>query len=66
MAKFTPGEALAFWGSKAMWAFYYLCLPAVYSQHSALKLVALWSITEVITGWGLPDDPKPQTLNPKP
>ena len=28
VAKFTWGEALAFWGSKAAWAFYYSYLPA--------------------------------------
>nr|CAQ30478.1 Acyl-CoA dependent delta5-desaturase [Mantoniella squamata] len=51
VAKFTRGEAVSFWGSKVLWAFYYLYLPATYSPHSGLRIVALVTITEVITGW---------------
>lgn len=49
--KFTPGEAVAFWGSKALWAFYYLWLPFKYSHRSLGQLLALWTVTEFITGW---------------
>lgn len=52
VAKFTWGEAVAFWGSKAVWAFYYLYLPARYSVHSNWYTVAaLITVTEFITGW---------------
>mmetsp|Transcript_38283 Transcript_38283/g.94972 ORF Transcript_38283/g.94972 Transcript_38283/m.94972 type:complete len:488 (+) Transcript_38283:257-1720(+) len=51
VAKFTWGEAAAFWGSKALWAFYYLYLPAKYSVHSGARIAALVAVTEVITGW---------------
>lgn len=51
VAKFTWGEALAFWGSKAAWAFYYLYLPAKYSVHDKYTVCALITITEFITGW---------------
>jgi fatty acid desaturase/cytochrome b involved in lipid metabolism len=49
--KFTRGEAVAFWGSKLAWAFYYLYLPAKYSHRSIGQLLALWTVTEFVTGW---------------
>ena len=51
VAKFTSGESLSFWGSKLLWAFYYLYYPSTRSHHSALRLATLVCITEVITGW---------------
>lgn len=49
--KFTRGEAVAFWGSKLGWAFYYLYLPAKYSHRSVGQLLTLWGVTEFVTGW---------------
>ncbi len=51
--KFQRREFLEFWGSKAIWAFYYLYLPFKYSPHndSYAKLFALWTLTEFTTGW---------------
>ena len=51
--KFERREAVEFWGSKAVWAFYYLYLPFKYSPHndSYAKLFALWTLTEFTTGW---------------
>mmetsp|Transcript_25741 Transcript_25741/g.64380 ORF Transcript_25741/g.64380 Transcript_25741/m.64380 type:complete len:485 (-) Transcript_25741:192-1646(-) len=51
VAAFTQGESAQFWGAKAVWAAYYLALPAMYSPHSFLRLAALITITEVVTGW---------------
>jgi fatty acid desaturase len=51
VAAFTQGESAQFWGAKAIWAAYYLALPAMYSPHSFLRLAALITITEVVTGW---------------
>ena len=51
VAKFTWGEAAAFWGTKLIWAFYYLYLPAAYSKHSGMRIAALITVTEMITGW---------------
>ena len=49
--KFTTGEAVAFWGSKLAWASYYLYLPAKYSARPLTQLLALWTVTEFVTGW---------------
>ena len=51
VAKFTPGEAVAFWGSKALWASYYLYLPFARGKHGVWETAALVTITEFITGW---------------
>ena len=51
VAKFTPGEAVAFWGTKALWAAYYLYLPARFGTHGLGTTAALITITEFVTGW---------------
>ena len=51
VSKFTNGESLAFWGTKAVWAFYYLYLPFSVGVHSIAKTCVLLTITEFITGW---------------
>ena len=51
VAKFTKGEAATFWGSKLLWAFYYLFLPMRYGMHSTACTTALILITEFVTGW---------------
>ena len=51
VAKFTKREAVAFWGSKMLWAFYYLYLPIKYGIHSTGNTFLLIIVTEFITGW---------------
>ena len=49
--KFTRGEAVAFWGTKLLWAAYYLALPLKMSHRPLRELLALWAVTEFVTGW---------------
>jgi fatty acid desaturase/cytochrome b involved in lipid metabolism len=51
VAKFTKREAVAFWGSKMLWVFYYLYLPIKYGIHSTGNTFLLIIVTEFITGW---------------
>ena len=51
--KFSSREFLEFYGTKTLWAFYYLYLPTKFStfKDSSLKLALLWTLTEFTTGW---------------
>ena len=53
LAPLTRTEAAVFWGGKAAYACYMLVAPALWSHHSALRLLALWALTDAVTGWML-------------
>ena len=49
----TRGEAAVLWGGKALYAAWFLALPALYSGHSWGALAVLWLTAEAVAGWTL-------------
>ncbi len=49
----TRGEAAVLWGGKALYAAWFLALPALCSRHSWTALAALWLTAEAVAGWTL-------------
>ena len=49
----TRGEAAVLWGGKALYAAWFLALPALFSGHSWAGLAALWLTAEAVAGWTL-------------
>ena len=49
----TRSEAAILWGGKALYAAWFLALPAVFSGHSWAALAALWLTAEAVAGWTL-------------
>ena len=50
---FTRGEAAVFWGGKALYAGYMLAAPLAWGNHSFMRLIVLWTVSDLITGWML-------------
>lgn len=53
LAKQTPFESAAFWGSKAFYAAVYLVAPFRWGQHGPLQTLGLYLLAEMVTGWFL-------------
>lgn len=51
LARMTPREMGVFWGCKALYAAYFVALPAVFGCHGVGALLALWLIAELMAGW---------------
>lgn len=51
ISKLTTQEKTIFWGGKLLWLAYFIVLPLVKSHHSWATLLALWLLSEAVTGW---------------
>lgn len=51
ISRLTTQEKIVFWGGKLLWLAYFIILPVVKSHHSWVALLALWLVSEAVTGW---------------
>lgn len=51
ISKLTTQEKTIFWGGKLLWLAYFIVLPLAKSHHSWATLLALWLLSEAVTGW---------------
>lgn len=51
ISRLTTQEKTIFWGGKLLWLAYFIVLPVANSHHSWSTLLALWLLSEAVTGW---------------
>lgn len=51
ISRLTTQEKTIFWGGKLLWLAYFIVLPSAKSHHSWTMLLALWLLSEAVTGW---------------
>ena len=51
ISRLTIQEKTIFWGGKLLWLAYFVVLPLGRSHHSWATLLALWLLSEAVTGW---------------
>lgn len=51
LKRLSQKELAVFWGGKVFWAVVYIALPIKFSSHTWGQLLAVWAISQAVTGW---------------